>query len=79
MSDQRSKNRLTVPALKEETIRELLRVTQHCRSAEAEHREILRQALPQKAKRSLKDLLLAMPDEGADADFTREPQVDAAP
>jgi plasmid stability protein len=64
-----------VPALKEEIVRELqLRVAQHGCSAEAKHREILRQALlPQKANRSLKNFLLAMPAEGDDADFTRGP------
>ncbi|HSK80977.1 MAG TPA: PIN domain-containing protein [Thermoanaerobaculia bacterium] len=41
--------------------------------AEAEHREILREALlPAKAKRPLKELLLAMPLGGEDADFERE-------
>jgi plasmid stability protein len=64
---------LIVRNLEEEVIRELkLRAAQSGRSAEAEHREILRQVLlPQKAKRSLKDLLLAMPAEGDDDDFTR--------
>lgn len=75
MNGQGSKNQLIVRNLEEEVVRELkLRAAQHGRSAEAEHREILRQALlPQKAKRPLKDLLLAMPAEGADDDFTREP------
>lgn len=75
MSGQGPKNQLIVRNLEEEVVRELkLRAAQHGRSAEAEHREILRQALlPQKPKRSLKDLLLAMPAEGADEDFKREP------
>jgi plasmid stability protein len=42
------------------------------RSAEAEHREILREALaPRRAGTTLKDLLLAMPDVGDDRDFDR--------
>ncbi len=45
------------------------------RSMEAEHREILRQALG-KGRRGgrLKDLLLAMPAAGEDADFERAPE-----
>jgi plasmid stability protein len=73
MSGQRAKNQLILRNLEEEVVRELkLRAAQHGHTAEAEHREILRQALlPQKAKGSLKDLLLAMPAEGDDDDFTR--------
>ena len=41
----------------------------HGRSAEAEHREILRAALTRPARRSLKDVLAAMPDVGTDEDF----------
>lgn len=41
------------------------------RSAEAEHREILRQALLQPRGRSLKSLLTEMPAVGRDADFER--------
>ncbi|MDY0055899.1 MAG: DNA-binding protein [Methyloversatilis sp.] len=41
----------------------------HGRSAEAEHREILRAALARPARRSLKDVLAAMPDVGTDDDF----------
>jgi plasmid stability protein len=48
------------------------RALAHRRSTEAEHREILRQALlPTRRGRSLKEHLLAMPDDGADEDFTR--------
>lgn len=39
------------------------------RSAEAEHREILRQALVQPARQSFTEFLLSMPDVGTDADF----------
>lgn len=41
----------------------------HGRSAEAEHREILRAALTRPARRSFKDVLAAMPDVGTDEDF----------
>lgn len=66
-------NQLIVRNLEEEVVQALkLRAARHGRSAEAEHREILRQALcPAEAKRTLKDLLLAMPDGGEDADFDR--------
>jgi len=48
------------------------RAAQNRRSAEAEHREILRQALgPRRRRRTLKEMLLEMPDVGADADFER--------
>ena len=45
------------------------RAAEHGRSAEAEHREILRAALQPRSSRSLKDHLLGMPDVGDDADF----------
>jgi plasmid stability protein len=42
------------------------------RSAEAEHRDILREVLaPRRARKTLKDLLAEMPNAGADADFDR--------
>lgn len=41
----------------------------HGRSAEAEHREILRTALCQPPRRPLKQLLASMPNVGTDADF----------
>jgi antitoxin FitA len=41
----------------------------HGRSAEAEHREILRRHLLKTARRSLKSHLLSMPQVGQDADF----------
>jgi plasmid stability protein len=66
-------SQLIVRNLEEEVIRELkLRAARHGRSAEAEHREILRQVLvPPKPKRSLKELLLAMPPGLEDADLER--------
>jgi len=49
-----------------------LRATRFGRSAEAEHREILREALqPRSRSGSLKALLLSMPPVGDDADFER--------
>ncbi len=51
-----------------------LRAAQHGRSMEAEHREILRQALlTTEPGISLKSLLLAMPPVGDDDDFGRLP------
>lgn len=41
----------------------------HGRSAEAEHREILRKALVRPARRPLAAVLGAMPNVGEDADF----------
>jgi plasmid stability protein len=64
---------LIVRNLEEEVVHELkLRAARHGRSAEAEHREILRQALlGGRREGSLKDLLLAMPSVGEDSDFER--------
>jgi len=66
---------LIVRNLEPELIHQLkLRAAQHGRSMEAEHREILRQALlvPESGV-TLKALLLAMPPVGDDADFARIP------
>jgi plasmid stability protein len=54
-------------------VRELkVRAARHGRSAEEEHRHILREALrPKGPTQSLKDLLLAMPGVGEDRDFER--------
>ena len=41
----------------------------HGRSAEAEHREILRAALCQPIRRSFKEVLASMPEVGMDEDF----------
>jgi antitoxin FitA len=48
------------------------RAAEHGRSAEAEHREILRQTLqtPRPAK-TIKDFLLQIPNVGKDGDFRR--------
>ncbi len=45
------------------------RAAAHGRSAEAEHREILRTVLQQPKRRSLAEVLSSMPDVGEDADF----------
>jgi len=47
------------------------RAAQRGHSAEAEHREILRQVLLSPASPSLKMMLSAIPDVGRDADFQR--------
>lgn len=45
------------------------RAAEHGRSAEAEHREILRAALQRRVSASLKEHLLAIPEVGDDSDF----------
>jgi plasmid stability protein len=61
---------LIVRNIEEEVVEALkVRAAQHGRSAEAEHRELLRQALLRRPTMSLKEHLLAMPDVGTDADF----------
>ena len=45
------------------------RAVQNGRSAEAEHREILKAALSQLRKRSFNEVLLSMPNVGEDSDF----------
>lgn len=64
---------LLVRDIEGEVVRELkVRAARHGRSAEEEHRQILREALrPGESARSLKELLLAMPDVGEDTDFGR--------
>ena len=57
----------------EETIALALkqRAASHGRSAEAEHREILRTALKEPKRKSLAEVLAGMPDVGVDSDFAR--------
>lgn len=63
---------LLVRNIEEEVVRELkVRAARNGRSAEEEHREILRSALRRGQTGSLKEHLLAMPDVGDDADFAR--------
>ena len=73
MNGRVAKTQLIVRNLEEEVVRELkLQAARNGRSVEAEHREILRQALlPTKEKKSIKEYLLAMPSGGDDADFER--------
>ncbi len=64
---------LLVRGIESEVVRELkVRAASHGRSAEEEHRQILREALsPAGPPQSLKELLRAMPDVGEDRDFER--------
>ena len=64
---------LIVRDLDEELVRELkVRAARRGRSMEAEHREILREALRGRGERkTLKQRLLQMPSVGEDADFAR--------
>jgi plasmid stability protein len=64
---------LIVRNLEENIVQELKeRAAQNGHSAEAEHREILRKALlAPRNRRSIKEMLLAMPAVGEDADFAR--------
>ena len=55
------------------------RAAAHGRSAEAEHREILAQALSRPKKRSLAEVLASMPNVGEDADFERIQDSGGAP
>lgn len=48
------------------------RAAKHNRSSEQEHREILQAALRGPRRRSLAEVLAAMPDVGKDSDFQRE-------
>jgi len=47
------------------------RAAAHGRSAEAEHREILAQALSATRRRSFAEILASMPDVGENSDFER--------
>jgi len=71
--DSTGMGQLIVRNIDEKLIRALkLRAAASGRSAEAEHREILREALaPGRSARTLKEALLAMPAGGTDADFDR--------
>ena len=73
MTTATRRRQLVVRDIEEEVVRALkLSAARHGRSAEAEHREILRQVLlPAKDRMPLKDYLLSMPDVGDDADFER--------
>jgi antitoxin FitA len=63
---------LMVRNLPEELVKALKqRAAKNNRSAEQEHREILRAALHRPRRRSLAEVLGAMPDVGRDEDFVR--------
>lgn len=63
---------LIVRNIEEEVVQALKeRAVRHRRSAEAEHREILREALVAEPAEDPKTVLLEMPDIGEDADFAR--------
>lgn len=61
---------LVVRNVDEELVRTLKQVAAaHGRSAEAEHREILRNVLQRPPRRSVAELLSSMPNVGEDTDF----------
>jgi antitoxin FitA len=64
---------LLVRDIESDVVRELkIRAAQHGRSAEEEHRQILREALRgHRPAKPLKQFLIEMPDVGADRDFER--------
>lgn len=64
---------LLVRDIESDVVRELkIRAARHGRSAEEEHRQILREALRDHGPaKPLKQLLLEMPDVGEDRDFER--------
>ena len=63
---------LIVRRLEEEVVQALReRAAGHGRSAEAEHREILREVLRGRVPDDPKKVLLEMPDVGEDSDFER--------
>lgn len=67
---------LMVRNLPEDLVKALKqRAAKHNRSAEQEHREILRAALRAPRRRHLAEILAAIPNVGKDQDFARE-QVD---
>ncbi|VAW85837.1 hypothetical protein MNBD_GAMMA18-1771 [hydrothermal vent metagenome] len=64
--------RLLVRNLEPEVVQALKRrAAKHGQSAEAEHREILRQALLGPKKKSFAQVLAGMPNVGLDSDFDR--------
>lgn len=64
---------LIVRNLPQELVRALKqRAAKRNRSAEEEHREILKAALRGTRRKPLADVLASMPDVGKDSDFARE-------
>jgi plasmid stability protein len=71
---------LLVRGVDEEIVRALKqRAGAHGRSAEAEHRAILKAALARPRRRTLAEVLASMPDVGADADFERVEGTERSP
>jgi len=69
--------KLLVRDLDPEIVKALkLRAAKHGRSAEAEHREILKQALLGTKKKSFAQVLASMPNVGEDSDFKRVDDVE---
>ncbi|GAB1390393.1 MAG: hypothetical protein AMXMBFR78_06610 [Rubrivivax sp.] len=65
-------NNLIVRNVESDVIRALKEAAaRHGRSAEAEHREILRKALARPRRRPLAEVLAGMPEVGRDEDFAR--------
>jgi antitoxin FitA len=65
---------LTVRNLPDELVRALKqRAAKRNRSAEREHREILKAALQGPRRKTLAQVLASMPNVGTDADFARRP------
>ena len=65
-------SKLLVRDLEPEVVKALkVRAAKHGRSAEAEHREILKQALMRTKKKSFAQVLATMPNVGEDSDFLR--------
>ena len=65
-------SKLLVRDLAPEVVKALkVRAAKHGRSAEAEHREILKQALMTTKKKSFAQVLATMPNVGEDSDFLR--------
>jgi plasmid stability protein len=63
---------LIVRNVDEEIVQSLKeQAAKHGRSAEAEHREILKAALRRPRKRSFNEVLAAIPNVGLDSDFVR--------
>lgn len=71
---------LLVRGVDDELVRALKeRAGAHGRSAEAEHREILADALSRPRRRGFAEVLASMPDVGTDADFERIDSAGDAP
>jgi antitoxin FitA len=71
---------LLVRGVDDEIVRALKeRAGAHGRSAEAEHRAILKAALARPRRRTLAEVLASMPDVGVDADFERVDSTERSP